>query len=346
VERLVIVGPNWLGDAVMALPAIADVRRGRPDASLTVAARASIAPLFSLVPGIDDVVVIPPRGAAPLSGHDVAVLLPNSFHSALTAARAGVRERWGYRTDWRGVLLTRAIDRPPATLHQIDAYQRLVASLGFANGPSVPHLTLPDGVRELGRQSLAAAGWDGRSPLAAIAPGAAYGSAKRWPPTAFADLVAGLAQDGVTTVILGAAADRPTAHDVRRALDGRATPIDLVDRTDLPGLAGVLVHCRALVANDSGAMHLAAALGVNVAAIFGPTDERLTAPRATSREPRATSPERGAPSPEPRATIVINRTWCRPCGLRECPLDHACMRGVRAQDVLVATRPLLASAAS
>src|SRR5262252_8164989 len=147
----------------MALPAVADVRRGRPDASLTVAARASIAPLFSLVPGVDDVVVLG-RGGAPLSGHDIALLLPNSFYSAITAARAGVRERWGYRTDWRGVLLTRAIDRPPAGLHQVDAYQRLVASLGFANGPSVPRLALSGDVREIARQSLVAAGWDGRVP--------------------------------------------------------------------------------------------------------------------------------------------------------------------------------------
>jgi heptosyltransferase-2 len=330
VERLVIVGPNWLGDAVMALPAIADVRRGRPDASLTVAARASIAPLFSLVPGVDQVVVLPGRGAAPLSGHDVALLLPNSFHSAMTAARAGVRERWGYRADLRGVLLTRAIDRPPAGLHQIDYYQRLVAALGFATGPSIPRLTLPDDVRERGRESLLAAGWDGRAPLAAVAPGAAFGSAKRWPPTAFADLVAGLAQDGVRAVIVGAAADRAVANEVRRTVDGRATPIDLVDRTDIPGLAGVLVHCRALVANDSGALHLAAALGVNVVAVFGPTDDRLTSPRAAGSS----------------ATILSNDTWCRPCGLRECPLDHACMRGVRAEDVLDATRPLLVSTAS
>lgn len=324
-----IVAPNWLGDAVMALPAIVDVRRARPDATLTVAARASIAPLFSLVPGVNLVVVLPARGANPLSGHDIALLLPNSFHAAIIAARAGVPERWGYRTDWRGVLLTRAIDRPPAGVHQVDSYQRLVASLGFANGPSVPRLTLPDDVRERARQLLVETGWNGRAPLAAIAPGAAFGSAKRWPPAAFADLVAGLARDGVTSVIVGAAADRATANEVKQAADGRATPIDLVERTDIPGLAGVLTHCRAIVANDSGAMHLAAALGVNVAAVFGPTDDQLTSPRGGSK-----------------TAILSNDTWCRPCGLRECPLDHACMRGIRAADVLHATRPLLVSAAS
>ena len=331
-ERLVIVAPNWLGDAVMALPAIADVRRGRPEASVTVAARASVAPLFSLVPDVHDVVALPARGVAPISGNDVALLLPNSFHSAMIAARAGIRERWGYRGDWRGMLLTRAIDRPPAGVHQIDYYQRLVGSLGFANGPSVPSLTLSADARDTGRRSLIAAGWDGRAPLAAIAPGAAYGSAKRWPAESFADLTVGLAQDGVTTVVVGVAADRLVATDVIRAAGGRAQPIDLVGRTDLPTLAGVLVHCRAVVANDSGALHLAAALGVNVAAVFGPTDERVTSPRAASRETRV--------------AILSNSTWCRPCGLRECPLDHACMRGVRAENVLDTTRALVAGASS
>ena len=325
-ERLVIVAPNWLGDAVMALPAIADVRSARPGAPLAVAARASIAPLFSLVPGID-IVTIPRRGPAPLAAYDAAILLPNSFHSAMSVTRAGVRERWGYRTDWRGMLLTRAIDRAPDGVHQIDYYQRLVAALGFANGPSAPHLEIPREVRDAGSALLTRAGWNRRTPLVAIAPGAAYGSAKRWPPPAFADLAAGLAEDGVATVMVGAPADRATAAEVARGLRGRATLIDVVGQTDIPTLAGVLANCRALMANDSGALHLGAALGVHVTAAFGPTDERLSAPRAAS--------------PGFRVAIVTHRTWCRPCGLRECPLDHGCMAGIPAADVLTATRTLL-----
>ena len=321
-----IVAPSWLGDAVMALPAIADVRNGRPGASLAIAARASVAPLFSLVSGLD-VVTLPRSGPAPLAGFDTAILLPNSFHSAMSAARAGVRERWGYRADWRGLLLTRAINRPAAGLHQIDYYQRLVGALGFSNGPSTPRLEIPAASRDAGAVTLRQSGWDGRAPLVAIAPGAAFGSAKRWPPSAFADLIAGLAEDGVTAVMIGAAADRATAAEVTRELRGRAGLLDLVGQTDIPTLAGVLVHCRALTANDSGALHLAAALGVNVTAVFGPTDDRLTAPRATSHEQRATT--------------LSHPTWCRPCGLRECPLDHACMLGIPAGDVLTATRKML-----
>ena len=322
-ERLVIVAPNWLGDAVMALPAIADVRSARPGAPLAVAARASVAPLFSLVPGID-IVTIPGRGPAPLAAYDAAILLPNSFHSAMSVTRAGVRERWGYRTDWRGMLLTRAIDRPPSGVHQIDYYQRLVAALGFANGPSTPHLEIAQDVRAAGSALLTRAGWNGRTPLVAIAPGAAYGSAKRWPPPAFADLAAGLAEDGVVTVMVGAPADRATTAEVVRELQGRATLIDVVGQTDIPTLAGVLTNCRALMANDSGALHLGAALGLRVTAAFGPTDERVNAPRAAS--------------PESPVAIVTHHTWCRPCGLRDCPLDHACMLGIPAADALAATR--------
>jgi heptosyltransferase-2 len=325
-ERVVIVAPNWLGDAVMALPAIADVRRSRPESTVAVAARESVAPLFRLVGGVDDVVTLPRRGGASLQAFDMAIILPNSFHSALLVARARVPERWGYRTDWRGFLLTRSIRRPVSGVHQIDYYQQLTASLGFLPGPSVPRLELAEDLRDAGRRTLAAAGWDGRSPLAAIAPGAAYGSAKRWPAAAFADLVLGFAEDHVTAVVVGTKADRAAADDVVRHVAGRVRLIDLVDRTDIPTLASVLAECRALVANDSGALHLAAALGVNVAAVFGPTDDRLTAPRSAN--------------PKASTAVLTNDTWCRPCGLRECPLDHACMKGVDADDVLVAARTM------
>ena len=205
-------------DAVMALPAIADVRRGQPDASIAVAARPSVAPLFTLVPGVDEVVALSAAGPSLLAGRDAALLLPNSFRSALMARRAGVPERWGYSTDWRGLLLTRGVPRPPPGLHQIDYYQHLVRALGFPTGPDATRLDLPPALREAGANVLRHAGWDGRTPIVALAPGAAYGSAKRWPSSAFADLAAGLADEGVACLIVGAAADRGTADEVSRAI--------------------------------------------------------------------------------------------------------------------------------
>ena len=356
-KRLVVLAPNWLGDAVMALPAIADVRRASPHAEMTVAARPSIAPLFTMVSEVDRSLVIDThlaaRGESPAShrgrrciagrmqadfyrgllnlretaselanqGFDTALLLPNSMRAALVVALAGISERWGYRANLRGTLLTRAIDRPSG-LHQAEYYQQLVHALGFPNGPMEPRITVSPSLRATAAALLQDAGWNGRAPLVALAPGAAYGAAKRWPPERFAALAASLAADGVQSVMTGAAADRPTADEVSCAFQSPSL-LTLVGRTDLPTLAGVLATCRALVTNDSGAMHLAAAAGTSVTAVFGPTDERATRPLGDGHQ------------------VVTFPVWCRPCMLRECPLDHGCMRGVDAAAVAAAARRML-----
>jgi heptosyltransferase-2 len=345
VDRLVILAPNWLGDAVMALPAIADVRRAAPDATIVVAARPAIAPLFRLVPAVNETIVLERpvsivnvarwrELAAEIGGQgfDTALLLPNSIHAALLARRAGIPNVWGYRTDWRGALLTRAIHRTSG-LHQVEYYQQLVHALGFPNGPIEPRLVVTAEARAAAAHLLTEAGWDGASPLVALAPGAAYGGAKRWPPASFAELARALSADGVRILMIGSGADAATGGEVARAFhgdpesvalhSGRAAIIDVMGRTDLPTLAGVLARCRALVTNDSGAMHLAAAVGVSVTAVFGPTDEHATRPMGDAHE------------------VLIHRVWCRPCMLRECPIDHRCMRGIGVAAVLDAARRTL-----
>ena len=318
VARLVVFAPNWLGDAVMALPAIADIRRTWPDAVLTIAARPTITPLFAMVPGIDAV--------RPLDdGHrpapfDVAILLPNSFHAALQAWRAGIPERWGYRTDWRGPFLTRAIE-PPSRMHQVESYQHLVRALGCSTVASAPRVTVSDAWRATAVRELASAGWDGRRPLVALAPGAAYGGAKRWPAAAFAELARTLAQDGVQPMMVGSRADLPVAREIEAGL-GSDVVLNLMG-TDLPTLAALLEACRAVVSNDSGAMHLGAAVGVRVTAVFGPTDERLTRPFGDAH------------------IVLANPVWCRPCMMRECPIDHRCMRGIGVDRVVGAVRQML-----
>ncbi len=326
--RLAIFAPNWLGDAVMALPAIADVRRAEPSACMAVAARASVAPLFRLVPGVDDTILLDdPRGVRGISAwrelgrelraagpFDAAILFPNAYRSALAASRAGIPERWGYRTDWRGHLLTRAVP-PPRGGHQVDYYRALVQALGFANGSSDPTLVVGRTEREDAAAMLRAAGWDGRSPLVALAAGAAYGGAKRWPPASFAELAVALARDGISSVLVGGPGDAAAGRDIVEAA-GAAPLLNLIGRTSLPELAGVFTLCRAAVSNDSGAMHVAAAVGIPVTAVFGPTDEHATAPRAA------------------HVTVVTHAVWCRPCMMRECPIDHRCMRGIPAGRVL------------
>jgi heptosyltransferase II len=331
-KRLVILAPNWLGDAVMALPAIADVRRLAVDAHITVAARPAIAPLFDLVPAVNDTIVLEHQasvvrvsswGALGVElagvGFDTALLLPNSLHAALVASRAGIPERWGYRTSWRGSLLTRAI-HPQSGLHQVEYYQQLVHALGFPNGAIEPRVVVPDAARLAGARTLTEAGWAADAPLVAIAPGAAYGGAKRWPPQSFAEVADALAADGIQPVFVGSAADAQTGREVLARMTRDNAVLNLIGRTDLSTLAGVMTRCRALITNDSGAMHLGAAVGVPVTAVFGPTNERATRPIGDAH------------------TIVTHDVWCRPCMLRECPLNHQCMRGVTAGAVLLAAR--------
>ena len=328
-NRTAILAPNWLGDAVMALPAIADMRRALPSGSLTVIARSQVAALFRMAPGIDDVAVIDEPAPAHAKverikrgGYARVVLLPNSFQSALLAWRAGIPERWGFRADCRALLLTRAVPRPWA-LHQAVSYQHLVRELGFANGPPEPQLTVSPAARAAAVELLVAAGWDRQAPLVAFAPGAANGCAKQWPTASFAEVASKMAADGITPVIVGAAGDSGAGLALIGSLDegARRTVVNVIGRTDLPTLAGLLVHCRALVTNDSGGMHVAAALGVPVTAMFGPSREDETRPIGRSR-----------------SVVLTHPVWCRPCMLKECPIDHRCMRGISPEAVLAAAR--------
>jgi heptosyltransferase-2 len=331
VNRAIIFAPNWLGDAVMALPAIADVRRGSPRATIAIAARQSVAPLFAMVPGINEVItLVDPveTGVGSDQAFETAILLPNSFRAAVIARRAGIPNRWGYRTGWRGLLLTRAVDRAPAGIHQVEYYQHLVQALGFPNGPSEPRLDVSPDVRAAARRMLGQAGWDGRAPLVVLAPGAAGGGAKRWAPPSFAELADELGGDGVRSVLIGSTTDAPAGCAIESTLVDSTTVINLIGQTDLATLAGVLAIARALVTNDSGAMHLGAAIGTPVTALFGPTDERVTGPRA-------------AVSSRSQPVVLTHPVWCSPCGLRECPLDHACMRGIAVNAVAGAVRRML-----
>jgi heptosyltransferase-2 len=337
-HRLVVIAPNWLGDAVMALPAFADIRRHHASAHIAVAARPSVAPMYTMVSGVDDVITLPGGGglrawtgwrkdvdALARGSFDTAILFPNSYGTARITSKAQIPERWGYAADMRGGMLTRAIPKPHDGLHQRAYYQALTTALGFAEGP--PYASIhPDSGRA--RQLLRDVGLDLDEPFVVFAPGAAYGRAKQWLPERYAELATLIINDrGWSVLMVGATVDRSACDDIARRLPETGTRINrLIDfsgKSDLPTLAGILGEAHAVVSNDSGAMHLAAAVGTKVVAVFGPTREKQTSPLAAGPE---------APSP-----IVITReVFCRPCMLRECPIDHRCMRRIAAQDVLAA----------
>ena len=324
VRRLIVRVPNWLGDAVMALPALGALRRHFAGAHLTIVARASIAPLFATeTDARPDAVVAAARETERDQlreiQSDAILLFTNSFRSAWVARRAGVAERWGYRTSGRGWLLTRGVRRPRGRIHMTQYYLELVRRLGIDAPDTPPRVTVPPALRARGEALLADAGVAAHAPVVGFAPGAAYGRAKRWPPDRVAAVAARLDARGIVPVLVGASDDRGTGREIESSLPAGARVVNLIGRTDLRALAGVLARCRAFVSNDSGAMHLAAAIGVPVAAIFGPTDERVTAPAG----PRSADLD-----------VIQRDVFCRPCLLRECPIDHRCMKRIQVDDVL------------
>jgi lipopolysaccharide heptosyltransferase II len=347
-SRIVVLAPNWLGDLVMALPAISSLRAWHPDAHLAVAARRGIAPLLSLVDGVDDIVQFEGAGgwiSAVTSSADVerlaqgkydaAVLFPNSFAAALLARRARIPGRWGYSRDFRARLLTQAVAPPKAPLHHAEYYLTLVTALGAPASPPVASLRVEQALRDRAAALLTDEGWHGE-PIVSFAPGAAFGPAKRWPTDRVAAVAAVVGARGAVAVLVGARADARTARCVhseytKATRGGSASPmIDLTGRTDLPLLAGVLALSTTMVSNDSGSMHVAAAVGTPVVAMFGPTNERRTSPLAHQQG-------------SPRA-IIAGDAWCRPCELRRCPLDHRCMKSISVERVVAETIRLQQSA--
>ena len=339
---VVVVAPNWLGDAVMALPALGDVRRRFPSARLVVAARRAVADVFHLVPFVDELVTLQWSGrwwqrrvfAADAGrlrqlGADLAIVFPNSFAAAWLARRAAIPDRWGYDADMRAGLLSRVVRRPEGSLHQGAYYQHLTRALGIESGPLEPAVTIPERASAAARRELLDRGWDGARPVIIFAPGAAYGTAKRWLPSFVARVVTDLVrQRRATCVMVGGGGDTSTAREVVSAIEEDASPhvIDMTGQTTIEMLAGVLSVAAACVSNDSGAMHLAAAAGTPLVAPFGPTRESETAPLTRSGT---------------RAAVLTHPVSCRPCMLRECPIDHRCMKGITPDRVYAALTSLL-----
>ena len=326
-ERVLVRAPNWLGDTVLSLPALRDLRRNFPAARLEVLARPAVAEVYRAVAEVDAVRETSTFGAevAALRGaYDLGLLLPNSFGTALALYRAGLPERWGYATDGRGRLLTRRCPVPLEVRGESEVYyyRAMLAGLGL-HVTAVPDVSLSALApwRERARTLL-----EGDGPWLGINPGASFGTAKRWIPERYAAVADRLARrHGLRTVVVGGAVERPVAEALAASMQTPAKV--LCGQTSLGELMGVLSELRLLLTNDSGPMHLAAALGTRVVAVFGSTNWRETAPFAS------------------RATLVREEVECAPCKLRECPIDHRCMTQVSVERVVAAAEGLLEAAA-
>jgi len=320
--NILIRATNWIGDAIMSLPALRAIRRRFPDAEITVLAKPWVSALYEGERSIDRVIAL--EGAnwnvirrLRRGKFDLAILFPNSFQSAAVVRLAGVKRIVGYARDGRSLLLTDAIAIPKAgevEAHQRFYYLELLRRAGLIEAiPEVPDIRL-DGIDELrAKGEKLFETLHVKRPVIGVSPGAAFGSAKRWLPERFAESAARLAAEfGGSVAVFGSAAEKALCEEVARASGGRS----FAGTTTLRAFIEMTAACRVFLANDSGAMHIASALGVPSVTVFGPTDETATGPLG------------------PSARLVREPVDCAPCLLRECPIDHRCMTRVTSDQVV------------
>ena len=333
-KRLLIRAPNWLGDCLLTLPAIDALRRALPDAHFTVLARETLAGMWQMTP-VDDMMPFACRpGLAGIGDRracarllkaarfDAALVLPNSFDAALVPFLARIPDRAGWATNCRSLLLTRRFTCPPqfAEVSQARKYVNLVEQwLGRTVDATLDvRLRIPDDVAQRVQDAKAAM----RPLLIGVNPGSTYGPAKRWIAARFAEMARhahGLFEAQI--ILFGGPGDEAVCAEVAQAItrdaaDAASWCTNLAGKTTLKELAAWLAACECLVTNDTGTMHMAAAVGTQVVAIFGPTDWRTTAPLGA------------------RHALVRVPVECAPCLERSCPRDHRCMKEVTTEMVL------------
>jgi lipopolysaccharide heptosyltransferase II len=336
--KILIRAANWLGDAVMAIPALEAVRGHWRSDEIVILARPGVAELYREQDFADRVVIFDDTGRhAGISGreklaselrhekYDLALLLQNAFEAAWIAWRAGIPRRIGYARDARAFLLTQALEVPgrrDAPAHESYYYLELLRRAGLISElPQISRIELKIamGARERAEDVLLRAGARRGAIRVAMGPGARYGTAKCWPAARFADVADELSADFDCDVILfGTATEKAIAQRIASRMRSKA--ILLAGETALADVPALLASCQLFIGNDSGAMHVAAAVGLPVVAIFGPTDPAGTSPVTRSLE------------------LIQHPVSCSPCFLRECPVDHRCMTRIESGLVAAAAR--------
>jgi len=336
--KILIVAPNWIGDAVLSLPVVDGCGQLWQEAELTVLARTRVAELFEARESEVRVLEYE-RGNGPqrLSNlmalgrslrrerFDLAILLPNSLGSAVMTRLAGVPQRLGYSTDGRGWLLTQRLEdrRKERGLHQVDYYLGLLRSLGASQVDRIPRLQLKEKCIEMGLNLLSDMGIDKRELLIGVHPGAAYGETKRWFPERFGAVLGRLQKSGRRFLLLGGPGEELIAQQISAEMDHPV--IDLIGRTTVAEALALIGRCSLFLSNDSGLMHVAAALNIPQVALFGSTDPQKTAPLNN------------------RAVVIHpEHVSCTPCFKRSCPEDLECMKAITVDEVATAAVQLLA----
>lgn len=338
INNVLIRGTNWIGDVVMTFPAIAAVRETLPKAQIAVLVKPWVADLVRMHPAVDEVMIYERPGRHDglgglmrlarelrVGNFDAAILLQNAIEAAILVRLAGIPVRAGYSTDARGLLLTHPVRRGPQikTVHQSLYYLEMLRTLGFTSSGNKIRLALTEPQRHSAERHLHRLGIAGRRPVVGMAPGAAYGPAKRWFPKRFAAVADRLTERYACPVVLfGSDGDRMSTQAVQSA--AKNVLIDIAGRTNLSNAIALIACCDLFVTNDSGLMHVAGALGVPTVAIFGSTNPQTTFPMG-------------------ERTVIIRRPVdCSPCLKQECPTDFKCMDLVTVDEVYDESIRLLA----
>jgi heptosyltransferase-2 len=324
--KIAVRAPNWVGDSILALPAMSTLKQNFPDAELWLVAHDWVKDLFSMSDLFTGVLPLSKKSGFKTvrdsaknlrdCRFDLGLLFTNSFASAVVFYMAKIPQRWGYKKDGRGLLLTKGIPVPRRKnrRHQTQYYTDLLMGLGLREIPGNFSLKVSPAEKAEAEDWLKARHICGEEPVVILNPGAYYGSAKRWPPERYAQ-VASLFQEKnhAQVLIIGSEDEAPLAESISSLM--KTPPHILTGKTSLCELAALLSLADLFITNDSGPMHMANALKTPLVALFGPT------------EPSITGPVR------PPASVIHKGAPCWPCWYRECPFDHRCMLAISPEEV-------------
>ncbi|NTW07209.1 MAG: lipopolysaccharide heptosyltransferase II [Syntrophaceae bacterium] len=334
INKILIRGTNWIGDAILTIPAVDSIRATYPEAHIAVLAKPWVADIYKLFTGVDEVIIYENQydnalGVFHLAKllkkrkFDLAILLQNAIEAAIIAFAAGIPLRAGYNSDGRGILLTHSVQRSREIrrLHQTDYYLEMVKALGCASVNKEMHLETKISRHEA-ESVLQKYLPDPKKEIIGIAPGATYGPAKRWFPARFAaaaDKIAGA--NACQIILLGGKSDDDAAEEVKSL--AQTGVLNLAGRTNLKEAVFLISQCRLFISNDSGLMHVAGALNIPTIAIFGSTNPQTTSPVGN------------------QSVVVHREVACSPCLKKTCPTDFQCMELITVEDIWQAAQKFL-----
>jgi heptosyltransferase II len=335
IQRIVVRGTNWVGDAVMGVPALRELRKVFPKAEITLVVRPWAEGLFAEASFVDHLLLYERQGIGSVLNQvkqwkrrnfDLAVLFQNAFEAALIPFLARVPLRIGYAIDGRRLLLTHPLMLPGwrDTRHEVFYYLNIVSEIAKLAGAGIgsepdSSIEISDSRRKDARQELPREGL-----TVALCPGSINSRAKRWPADRYAELADRLIEeDGAQVLLIGSKDERDVSAAVTQRMKHDA--IDMTGKTSLDRAVALLSVVDLVVTNDTGSAHIAAALGRPTIVIFGPTNPLTTRPFAKAAEMLRHPPD------------------CAPCMLRDCPIDHRCMTAISVDEVLDKARSMLSS---